>query len=254
MPSQKRNSNKVHPLDKIGSKVDTQCDKCAIWCTLTVTADGYICDACKAGKPAKRKPAKSNKTAAPKQTRACVAHGRVMPCPTCKAVAAGTLPTQPIPSDRGAWVSMAVVDTPTGRKWVQRTDDSVPAKTTRRTSPANITATGQSFGTASVTARQMTGKPNNPAKNATGHPTFVRYFSRKGINYGVTARGDLWMKSAAGKWQRDRDFSNSGRTGVTNRRPEPNEFFNEPETVLGRVVPRAGTVGTVGRSPFQTRI
>lgn len=195
------------------------------------------------------KTAKPNKTAATKQTRACVAHARVMPCPICKEINGQATKSQPVPATRESWVSMAVTDTPTGRKWVSRTDTSkVPGKSTRRTTPA------RSFGAANVTARQLPGKPNNPSKNATGHPTFVRYWNKKGITYGITARGDLWTKSADGKWQRDRDFSNSGRTGVTSRKPDPNEFFTPDDTVLGLKIPRAGTVGTVNRSPFPHRI
>lgn len=191
----------------------------------------------------------SNKTAAEKPTRACVAHMREN-CPTCKLVRNGDLPAQPVPATREAWVSMAVTDTPTGRRWVQRTGDDVPGKSTRRTSPVT------QFGKANVTARQMPGKPNNPSKTPVGHPTFVRVWSKKGKTFGITARGDLWSKdsSKGSKWARVRDFSNSGRTGITSRKPEPNEFFESHDTVLGRVIPNAGTVGTVGRSPFQTRV
>lgn len=36
----------IHPLDSIGDVVDTDCDKCGKPATLTVTAEGYVCNPC----------------------------------------------------------------------------------------------------------------------------------------------------------------------------------------------------------------
>lgn len=36
----------IHPLDSIGDVVDTDCDKCGKWSTLTVSAEGYVCNPC----------------------------------------------------------------------------------------------------------------------------------------------------------------------------------------------------------------
>lgn len=217
---------------------------------------------------------KPNKNTADKPARACAAHMREMPCPICKD--SHITGSQPVgASNAGAWVSV-----PANHKSVPSTRDSrvcsvcggpahtesgqAPTRSTPRpTAPANVMRAGGklvSYGKANVTAADMFGAhptPNKPTAKPQGHPAFVgKPWRKNGQTFGMTRNGSVWAKgsSADSKWHMVESGARSGRNGVSNRKPGAGEFCDGADTVIGLNVPRAGTVGTVNRSPFPHRI